>query len=150
MGVVKREVRARMSQSTGQHSSTSGASDMAPVSDPQVPPRIGAGHPEYNFVQSVMEMQKHLGEVNSSVKSLNDSINNQVKILNESIGVVSTKVDSLVDWKNKILGGAIALGAALAGLSFVISQFFTYFDISPKQPTASEKSAPSADSAKNK
>lgn len=139
-----------MSQSSGQHNSTSGASDMAPVSDPQVPPRIGAGHPEYNFVQSVMEMQKHLGEVNSSVKTLNDSINTQVKILNESIGVVSTKVDSLVDWKNKILGGAIALGAVLAGLSFVISQFFAYFDVSVKQPPESEKSATSSDAQKSK
>ena len=95
------------------------SSDEAPASIPQTPPpSIGYGHPEFHFVQSIMEMQKSLGEINASISSLGKSV--------ESI---KSKVDDLVKWKNMILGGAIATGAILSIIFFILTKASEYITI---------------------
>lgn len=70
----------------------------APVQE-STPRHIGYGHPEYAFVQAIMELQRSLGEINASLQSL--------RVTTES---TKAKVDDLVKWKHMILGGAVTLG----------------------------------------
>ena len=97
--------------------------DEAPASVPQTTPTaIGYGHPEYQFVQAIMEMQKSIGELKASIDNVKNS--------NDSI---KTKVDDLVGWKNKILGGAFVLGVLATAIGVVIGKFSDYVTI--KSPT---------------
>lgn len=120
--------------------------DEAPASIPQTPPpSIGYGHPEYQFVQSIMEMQKSLGEINGSIASLGKSVDS-----------IKSKVDDLVKWKNMILGGAIATGAILSIILFILTKASDYITIKmppiqnhqeqptslPSQPTPPIQKAP--------
>jgi hypothetical protein len=98
------------------------AADEAPVSAPQTTPKdIGFGHPEYQFVQSIMEMQKSLGEINASIKTLNASVSS-----------TNGKVDDLVKWKNMILGGAVVIGFAISGTYLLVSKASDYLTLSFK------------------
>ncbi len=77
---------------------------------------IGRGHPEYHFVQSVLELQKTMVETKIAVESINISIGT----LKDDVKSVKTKVEDLVSWRNKILGGALTLGFLLTlGFSVV-------------------------------
>lgn len=81
--------------------------DEAPASLAQTPPppsNIGYGHPEYQFVSSIMEMQKTLGEINSSIRDLSSKIDSTAQ-----------KVDNLYQWKHMILGGAVVIGVGVSG-----------------------------------
>jgi len=96
--------------------------DEAPASSPQTTPKdIGFGHPEYQFVQSIMEMQKSLGEINASIKTLNSSVSS-----------ANSKVDDLVKWKNMILGGAIVMGVIISGAYMLVSKASDYVTLSFK------------------
>jgi len=87
--------------------------DEAPASIPQTSPRsIGYGHPEYQFIQSIMEMQKSLGEINASIQALNKTVES-----------TKSKVDDLVKWKNMIMGGAITIGFLL-GIGLTLFKVF--------------------------
>lgn len=110
--------------------------DEAPASVPQTTPiGIGYGHPEYQFVQSIMEMQKSLGEINASITTLGKSVDS-----------TKAKVDDLVKWKNMILGGVIATTAIISSLIFLVSKASDYITIkSPvnqtlQSPTIAEPS----------
>ena len=95
-------------------------SDEAPASVPQTTPRsIGYGHPEYQFVQSIMEMQKSLGEINASILALTKTVDS-----------TKSKVDELVTWKNMVFGGAITLGFLITIVIAVI-KLFDHNPISP-------------------
>jgi len=65
-----------------------------------------------------MEMQKSIGELKAVISDTTTSINS-----------MKSKVDSLVEWKNKILGGAIVLGAVIALASFLVTKFSDYITI---------------------
>lgn len=96
--------------------------DETPASAPQtVPKGIGYGHPEYQFVQAIMEMQKSLGEINASIKTLNASVASS-----------NAKVDDLVKWKNMILGGVFVIGAIFSATYFIVSKASDYLTISVK------------------
>ena len=96
-------------------------SDEAPASIPQTTPRsIGYGHPEYQFVQSIMEMQKSLGEINASILALTKTVDS-----------TKSKVDELVTWKNMVFGGAITLGFLITIVIAVIK----LFDHNPINPS---------------
>ncbi|MFN0302782.1 MAG: hypothetical protein ACKVQU_20800 [Burkholderiales bacterium] len=102
------------------------ATDEAPASIPQTIPRgVGYGHPEFNFIQGLMEVQKALGEIHGSIADLKKSVDG-----------TKSKVDDLVAWKNKILGGAIVLGVVASGLGFVIAKFSDYVTIKPPSSPA--------------
>ena len=120
------------------------ADDDAPATVPQTTPTsIGYGHPEYHFVQSISEMQKSLGEINSSIKTLDKSIES-----------TKSKVDDLVKWKNMILGGAIVAGVLISGFAYLLSKVSEYvtFKAPPTQtmqaPVAIQPSPPNAPAAK--
>lgn len=99
------------------------SNDEAPASIPQTTPRsIGYGHPEYQFVQSIMEMQKSLGEINASIQSLSKTVDS-----------TKSKVDDLVNWKNMIFGGAITIGFFL-GLAVTMVKLFEHVPVSPPYP----------------
>lgn len=69
------------------------SSNEAPASIPQTTPKgIGYGHPEFQFIQSIMEMQKSLGEINASIQALNKTVDS-----------TKSKVDELVKWKHMIV-----------------------------------------------
>ena len=92
------------------------ATDEAPASVPQTtPPAIGYGHPEYQFVQAILEMQKSLGEINASLVALNKSVDG-----------VKAKVDKLEEWKNMIFGGAIVAGVLISVASYMLSKASEY------------------------
>ena len=100
------------------------AADEAPASIPQTTPvGIGYGHPEYQFVQSIMEMQKSLGEINSSIKTLGSAIDS-----------VKSKVDGLVEWKHMIVGGVVVLGIVFSVCGFFIAKFWDYVTIKAPAP----------------
>jgi hypothetical protein len=70
----------------------------APPQD-STPRPIGYGHPEFHFVQAIMEMQKSLGEIKSEISALRTTTDS-----------IKAKVDDLVKWKHMIAGGAITIG----------------------------------------
>lgn len=70
----------------------------APPQD-STPRPIGYGHPEFHFVQAVMEMQKSLGEIRAELTGL--------RTTTESI---KAKIDDLVKWKHMIVGGVATIG----------------------------------------
>ncbi len=80
-----------------------------------------------------MELQKSVGEMNANLQSMKGSIES-----------TKTKVDDLVGWKHKILGGAAALAAVIAALSFVLGKASEYIVI--KQPTLQVTSTPAPSS----
>jgi len=97
---------ARVNKKTG---------DETPLEAPQTIPTIGLGHPNFNFFQFALEVQKSLGEINSSLITLNKSVES-----------TKTKVDDLVNWKSKILGGAIAIGVVCTLIGFGLSKVSEY------------------------
>ena len=110
----------------------SALTDEAPATVPQTTPTgIGYGHPEYQFVQSIMEMQKSLGEINASILGLGKSIDS-----------TKAKVDDLVNWKNRILGGAIVLGVVISVLVFAVTKAWDYISIKSPAITQTVNQAP--------
>ena len=102
-----------MNSNANESKATNEPHDEAPASIPQTTPRsIGYGHPEFQFVQSIMEMQKSLGEINASIQALNKTVDS-----------TKSKVDDLVNWKNMILGGAITIGFFI-GLAIAMFKIF--------------------------
>ena len=98
--------------------------DEAPATVPQTTPTaIGYGHPEYQFVQAIMEMQKSIGEVKASVDALRAVVEG-----------TKSKVDDLVNWKHKIIGGVAVLSVFLTLTVLVITKFWDYVTI--KLPVA--------------
>ncbi|MFZ6801954.1 hypothetical protein [Undibacterium sp. Di24W] len=99
--------------------------DDAPAYLPQTSPiQPLSGHGDHSFtLQAIMEMQKTLGELNSKFENLNSSVNS-----------TKSKVEDLVTWKNKILGGAIALGIIGTLLGFLITKGWDYVSIKQPEP----------------
>lgn len=90
--------------------------DEAPATVAQTTPAgIGYGHPEYHFVQAIMEMRGTLGEINLSIKALEKSVES-----------TKSKVDDLVQWKHKILGGAFVAGALISVFVFLLTKASDY------------------------
>ena len=67
-----------------------------------------------------MELKGSIGEMKSSFDSLKTSIDG-----------MKSKVDDLVNWKHKIIGGAVVLGAVLSIFGFFIGKFWDYVIIKP-------------------
>lgn len=90
---------------------------------PQVPAsQIATGLHDHSFtLQAIMELQKSSAEISTNLQTLKSSVDG-----------VKSKVEDLVGWKNKIVGGAIAFGAICTVLGFVLSKASDY--ISFKQP----------------
>jgi hypothetical protein len=101
------------------------AEDSAPAVPQSVPPQSSAVSGDYNgFIwQQLSELQKSVAELSSNIQHLKSSVDS-----------TKTKVDDLVNWKHKIIGGAIVFGAICTVLGFAISKASDYITI--KAPTA--------------
>lgn len=98
---------------------TTQSNDSVPSSEPSVPPPFG-GHHDHSFtLQAVLQMQQSIGEMKASVDNLSTSVQS-----------MKSKVDDLVCWKNRILGGAIVLGLVCSIIGFLASKFSEYVTIS--------------------
>ena len=101
-------------------------SNEVPADIPQtVPKGIGYGHPEFQFIQSIMEMQKSLGEINASIQALNKTVDS-----------TKSKVDDLVKWKHMIVGGAIVIGVILGATVTIGTKIFDNISFTTAKPQA--------------
>lgn len=84
-------------------------------------------------LQAIMELQKSVGEMNANMQSMKSSIDG-----------IKTKVDDLVGWKHKILGGAAAIAVVIAVLAFILGKASEYivFKQPTQQPAATSVTAP--------
>ncbi len=83
---------------------------------PQTSPNNYTGHTHDFTLQAVMELQKSVGELTSTIKTMSTSLDG-----------VKAKVDDLVGWKNKIIGGAAVLTVVGALLGFLVGKFSDLF-----------------------
>lgn len=91
---------------------------------PETPPSaLGHGHPEYHFVAGLMDVQKQLGEIKAEIQSLGRTVED-----------TRSKVEDLVAWKNRILGGAVGFGAVCAFLGFALTKLSNYITIKSPAP----------------
>ncbi len=98
--------------------------ESSPTPPQTVPSQSGAVTGSYDsFIwQQLTEIQKSTTEINSNLQNLKSSVDG-----------LKTKVEDLVNWKNKIIGGAIVLGAVCAFIGFLASKASDYITI--KAPT---------------
>lgn len=101
------------------------------MSNPDMPMSSPAQSHNYDYtLQAVMDMRQSMGEFKASIDSMNLTMQG-----------TKAKVDDLVNWKNRILGGAIVLGTICALLGFVVSKFSNYITISAPSAQQIQKSA---------
>ena len=95
------------------------------------PPAVFPHHSDHSFVlQTIVELQKTVGQLVVEIRHNTESING-----------LKSKTEDLVNWKNRILGGAIVLGAIIALLAFLVSKFSEYVTVAA--PVKTTISAPS-------
>ena len=100
-----------------------------PASQSVVPPMY-SGHQDHSFtLQAIIEMQKTMGELKAIIHNNTLAISELKSDNTAAISSLKAKLDDLINWKNKILGGAIAVGAIIALTGFVISKFADYITI---------------------
>jgi hypothetical protein len=89
---------------------------------PQTTPSgLGAGLPNHDFtLQIVIELQKSIGELNATTQATKSSVDG-----------LKSKVDDLIAWKNRILGGAAALALVIAALGYVAGKVSEYVVLKP-------------------
>ena len=66
----------------------------------------------------VLELQKSMGQATEAITTLTKSVDG-----------VKAKVDDLVNWKHRIVGGAAVFGLVCTVLGFGIAKFWDYFSI---------------------
>jgi len=102
----------------GQEESSTGAPP------PTTPGETAYRGSDYRFeYQALFDIQKSMGELKASFDALRISV--------ESI---RSKVDDLVNWKHKIIGGAFVLGMIITLCGFAIGRFWDYVTV--KAPSA--------------
>lgn len=84
------------------------------------------GGVDHSFtLQAIMDLKGSMGELKSSVDQLRTSIEG-----------MKSKVDDLVTWKHKIIGGAVVLGVVISVCAFLVGKFSDYVTIkSPSSQT---------------
>lgn len=110
-------------------SSDSISEDSIPASSPQtIPKNIGYGHPEYNFVQGLMELQK-------SVVRMETILENVKQSSDETKGKVS-KLEKTIYAAGVILAICIVVGGWTlnAAKDFAMTYFKASVEAQTKQP----------------
>ena len=111
--------------------------ESVPQSPQTSPIGIGTGLPGHDFtLQAVMELQKSVGEINANLQAMKSSLDS-----------VKSKVDDLVGWKNKILGGFAVLAVMITFLWYIGSKASEYVILKPSTPTPIAPSAQDAQPA---
>lgn len=83
-----------------------------PVQNQVASPALVPG-PDGYFITVLMQVQKHLGEIDASLQALTKTVDS-----------TKSQVNELMAWKNRIVGGALVLGVlstfvlALLGIGF--------------------------------
>lgn len=100
---------------------------------PQATPQsVGYGAPDHSFtLQAIMELQKSVGQMNSTMEAMRQSVDS-----------LKVKVDDLVGWKHKIVGGAAVLGLVFTCLGFLIGKASEYVTFKQIPPTVPAQPAP--------
>ena len=131
---------------TQQHNSTDTIPGAAPNTEP---PRIGTGygHPEYHFVQGLMELRSAMHQMDTDNKVNAATMATKIDQMQSTLESTKKKVDDLVKWKFMILGG-VAVISFISGLLFKFGDRITFTDpqqaptqatAQPSQPTKSGK-----------
>lgn len=98
------------------------------------------GHPEFHFVQAVMELRTAMHQMDTDNKVAMAKIETKLDSLKSSVDGTKQKVDDLVRWKTLILGGAVVLGAVSAMAWGAYVKFGDRISIAPapgqQQPAA--------------
>lgn len=106
-------------------------SPQPPQSTPVQP--VQHGYRDHSFtLQAIMELQKSVGEMNANLQALKTSVDG-----------VKGKVDDLVNWKHKIIGGAAVAGAIIAVLAFLATKAADYVSIKTPSTQVTPVSPPS-------
>lgn len=107
------------------------------------PSRIapGMGHPEYHFVQAVMELRTAMHQMDTDSKVAMARLEGKVESLKESSDSTRKKVEDLVRWKTLILGGAVAIGVLISALFGLVVKFGDRFSMDAK-PSIPAPAAP--------
>lgn len=106
--------------------------DAVPQPPQTTPVAIHSGMADHSFtLQAIMELQKSVGELNSTLQSVRSSVES-----------TKSKVDDLVNWKHKILGGAAVLAAVVATLGFLAGKVSDYVTFKSPNPTPAVSIAP--------
>ena len=92
-------------------------SDTAPQVPQSAPTQFANGNHDFTL-QCVVELQKSMGEVNATMRSVKDALDG-----------VKSKVDDLVGWKHKIIGGAAVLVIVGGVLGWAIGKASDYVSI---------------------
>ena len=69
-------------------------------------------------------------------------VTTELKNLKSSVDSVKSKVDDLVNWKNKTLGGAIVLGVVATLLGVLVTKASDYISLKTPQAAAAPQPAP--------
>ena len=112
---------------TAQRKRAAQNNDDVPQTPQTTPPSFSHTNHDHSFtLQTVLELQKSVGEINANLQALKSSVDS-----------TKTKVDELIGWKHKIVGGAVVLGAVCTILGFAVSKASDYITIkSPVQTPA--------------
>lgn len=117
-----------------------------PTGLPQTTPDhgVGYGHPEYHFVEAVMQLQTTLHQMNADHKVSTAKLESKIDHLTGAVDSTKTKVDDLVRWKTLILGGAAVLGFVMAGVFSLYIKFGDRISVAPApmQGTPTTQSSP--------
>ena len=88
------------------------------------PPKgVGYGHPEFHFIESLMELNRNIGKMDTDQKVAMACLEEQLKSVKESTESTKKKVEDLVRWRFMILGGAVALGAVCTAMFGLFTKF---------------------------
>ena len=106
---------------TARNHQEDGEPQRPPVTEPH--PHIGRGHPEYHFVQSLMELSAVMHRMDADQKVSAARMESKLDALKESTDSTKKKVDDLVRWKTLILGGAVVLGVVVSSVFALYVKF---------------------------
>lgn len=120
MGVVKKPLGEAVMATAKQR-----AAETEPIAPLTAPSAMGFAHESSFTLTMLMELQKSVTEINTNLQNLKSSVDS-----------TKSKVDDLVGWKNKIIGGAIAIGAVCTIIGFALSKVSDYISI--KAPAATQ------------
>lgn len=96
------------------------------------PPRmdIGRGHPEFHFVQALMELNTAIHKMDTDQKVSMARMEEKMSSMKEAMDSTKSKVESLVRWRIYIVAGAIVLGACISLIWSVVYKFSDWITIS--------------------
>jgi hypothetical protein len=111
--------------------------DEPPRVAPQITPNAVTAygiHDQSFTLQAIMDLRGSMAELKVGVESLKSSVD-----------TTRSKVDDLVNWKNRILGGALVIGALMGIGGFLVAKFSAYVTIkNPNGQSASTATAPTS------